>query len=105
MGKIEIATLKAVLKLRNNAYGVSIQEEIEQRLRRSVPDGQIYITLARLEHKGYLKSQFGEPTPERGGRAKKFYTVTGAGQKALNVETAEIATVFGFVGLKDAKGM
>ena len=73
----------AVLRLGQTAYGVSIRHELQDRLNRSVAFGAVYTTLDRLLKKGLVSSFTGEPTPERGGRAKKFYLVTPSGIAAL----------------------
>lgn len=84
LGEFEQLVLLAVLRLGDNAYGVTVRQEIEKRAGRDVALGAIYKTLSRLEEKGYIGSTIGEPTAERGGRRKKFYTVEAAGVKALN---------------------
>ena len=77
LGEFEQVVLLAVLRLGDKAaYAVAIRSEIESRTRRSVSRGSVYITLDRLEVKGYLRSWLGDPTPERGGRAKRFYAAT-----------------------------
>lgn len=73
----------AVLRLGTNAYGVSIQEEIEEQAHRRVTFGALYTTLDRLEDKGFLSSSIGEPSKERGGRAKKYFRVEAKGMKTL----------------------
>lgn len=75
LGEFEQIVLLAVLRLDDEAYAVSIAEEILRCTRRAVSRGSIYITLDRLETKGYLKSWLADPTPERGGRAKRYYAV------------------------------
>jgi DNA-binding PadR family transcriptional regulator len=72
-----------VLRLGKNAYGVTIWEEIEKRTGRSVMIGAVYATLDRLEAKGRISSKVGDPTPERGGRAKRFFKITAQGSAAL----------------------
>ncbi len=74
----------AVLRLGDRAYGVTVRQEIEYRIKREVSIGAIYATLDRLEAKGYVKSQFGDPTPERGGRSKRFFRVSAKGVAAVN---------------------
>jgi len=74
----------ALLRLADRAYGVTVRQEIEARTGREVSIGAIYATLERLEAKGYVKSEFGEPTPERGGRSKRFFHVTAKGMSAVN---------------------
>jgi DNA-binding PadR family transcriptional regulator len=83
LGKFELPVLAAVLRLRDNAYGVSVVEEVSTREEREVPYGAVHTTLSRLEEKGFLSSKMGEPTAERGGRRKRFYSVTAKGQIAL----------------------
>ena len=75
--------LLAVLRLHPNGYGVSIRDEIEQQTGRAPPFGTLYAVLDRLTAKGYLASRLGEPTAERGGRAKLFFTITAPGNAAL----------------------
>lgn len=83
LGEFEQIVLLAVLRLGKNAYGVTILEEIEQRTGRSVMIGAVYATLDRLQIKRYIFSRVGSPTPERGGRAKRFFRVTAQGSVAL----------------------
>ncbi len=83
LGEFEALVLMAVLRLRDAAYGMRIHTEIETRARRQVSYGALYTTLERLEQKGYVSSRVGEPTPERGGRAKKYFSVDNMGKAAL----------------------
>ncbi len=84
LGEFEQLVLLALMRLGPNAYGVTVKQEIEKRTGREVALGAIYKTLARLEEKKYVASTIGDPTPERGGRRKKFYAVEALGVKALN---------------------
>lgn len=84
LGEFEHIIILALLRLNDRAYGVTVRHEIEARTRREVSIGAIYATLDRLEEKGYVKSRLGEPTPERGGRSKRFYHVTAKGVAAVN---------------------
>lgn len=84
LGEFEHIVLLALLRLRNQAYGVTVRQEIHMRTGRDVSIGAVYATLDRLEQKGYVKSRLGDPTPERGGRAKRFFTVTAKGIAAVN---------------------
>lgn len=84
VGEFEHIIILALLRLNDRAYGVTVRHEIEARTRREVSIGAIYATLDRLEEKGYVKSRLGEPTPERGGRSKRFYHVTAKGVAAVN---------------------
>ncbi len=83
LGGFEQMVLLAILRLGASAYGVAIREEIETCAGRSVTAGALYTTLARLENKQLVTSSLGDPTPERGGKAKRFYLVTGAGRAAV----------------------
>jgi PadR family transcriptional regulator, regulatory protein PadR len=84
LGSSEQHVLAALLRLRGNAYGVTIRREIVERTGRDVAVGAIYATLDRLEAKGYVSSRVGEATPERGGRAKRYFEIEAPGERALN---------------------
>lgn len=84
LGQFEEIVLLAVLRLGSEAYGAKIRQATEKALEKSVAIGALYTTLDRLERKGYVKSWQGEATPERGGRAKRYFKVEGAGVQALN---------------------
>jgi PadR family transcriptional regulator, regulatory protein PadR len=73
LGEFEHVVLLAVLRLGDQAYAPPILEEIERCTGRALSRGSVYVTLDRLETKGYLRSRLGDPTPERGGRAKRYY--------------------------------
>src|SRR5690349_23629445 len=75
IGEFEHMVLLAVLRLGDEAYAVTVRDEITRCTGRDVSRGSIYITLDRLETKGYLKSRLADPTPERGGRAKRYYAL------------------------------
>ena len=75
LGEFEHIVLLAILRLGEDAYAVPIADEITRCTGREVSRGSIYITLDRLETKGYLRSWLGDPTPERGGRAKRYYAL------------------------------
>ena len=83
LGEFEQHVLWAVLRLDENAYGMTIHQEIQERAHRVISLGAIYTTLDRLEEKGLISSRVGDPTPERGGRAKKFFKIEGSGAAAL----------------------
>jgi PadR family transcriptional regulator PadR len=82
VGGFELQVLLAVMRLGDDAYGVPISDTIEEASGREVAAGSIYITLDRLESKGLVTSRLGESTPERGGRAKTYYQITGKGVRA-----------------------
>jgi PadR family transcriptional regulator PadR len=83
LGEFEQLVLLAVLQLGDEAYAVPMRQVIERAAARSVSRGALYTTLERLEAKGLLSSQMGEPTIERGGRARRYHSVTPAGLRAL----------------------
>jgi PadR family transcriptional regulator, regulatory protein PadR len=83
LGEFEQIVLLAVLRLGDSAYAVAIRREIEERTGRAVSRGAIYITLDRLEKKGYLVSRLADATAERGGRSKRYYEVMPVGARAL----------------------
>ena len=83
LGEFEEIVLLTVGVLHGNAYGVTIKDEIEQRLKREVTIGALQVTLRRLESKGFLKSNQGESTESRRGRPKLFFEITAYGKKAL----------------------
>ena len=83
LGDFEQIVLLAILRLGDDAYGVSIRAEIAVRTGREVAPGALYTALDRLEEKKFVKSRMGDPTPQRGGRSKRYYLVTAIGQQAL----------------------
>lgn len=83
LGEFEEIVLLAIYNLRNDAYGISIRQALEDVIGRSVSVGAIYATLDRLERKGFIKSWQGEATSERGGRAKRYFEVINKGIDAL----------------------
>jgi PadR family transcriptional regulator, regulatory protein PadR len=83
LGELEQIVLLAVLRLGDEAYAVPILEQIETQTGRKITRGAPYTALERLETKGCLRSRVGDPLPERGGRARRFFTVTPAAVRAL----------------------
>jgi PadR family transcriptional regulator len=83
LGDLEHLVLLAVLRLGQDAYGIPILDEVSARSGRDVSRATIYVALKRLERKGLLASRLGDSTPERGGRAKRFFKLRPAGLKAL----------------------
>jgi len=85
LGEFELLILAALMMLGENAYGMTVYEQVKKLAvgTRSVSLGACYTTLDRLEQKGYVKSFFADPTPERGGRAKRYFEITGLGQVAM----------------------
>ena len=89
-GELELMVLLAVLRLGEEAYGVTIREELERETSRSVAFGTIYKTLGRMEGKGLVRSRMGEPTGERGGRRKKLYEMTPSGLELARRSVADL---------------
>jgi len=83
LGGFELLVLLALMRLGDDAYGVPISEAIEESSGREVAIGSVYITLERLEQKGLVSSRLGEPTAERGGRAKTYFKVTAKGLREV----------------------
>jgi PadR family transcriptional regulator, regulatory protein PadR len=83
LGEFEEVVILTIGILNNTAYSVSIKDEIESRLSRSVSMGALHTALIRLEDKGYLKSFAGEATKERAGRPKRHFEITALGKKAM----------------------
>lgn len=83
LGELEQLILLAILRLGDDAYGVAIRAELDDRAGRAVTPGALYTALERLEAKGLITSRMGDPTPQRGGRAKRYVKVTAAGLRAL----------------------
>jgi DNA-binding PadR family transcriptional regulator len=105
LGEFEQLILAALLMLGENAYGMTIHEQVEKLAAgvRSVSLGSVYTTLDRLEQKGYVKSWFSGPTPERGGRSKRYFEITGAGQKVLKSSAKVAANIV--AGLREIGGV
>lgn len=85
LGKTEIFILLALWHLGKgtNAYGMTIRRDVADRMKKDISIGAVYMILDRLERSGLVKSQKGESTPERGGRAKRYFELTACGEKEL----------------------
>ena len=83
LGEFELVVLIAVARLGSEAYGMTVYEEIVATTGREMSVPAVYVTLTRLEQKGYVSSRKGDPNVERGGRPKKFYRLESAGVSAL----------------------
>jgi PadR family transcriptional regulator PadR len=83
IGDFEQLILLALVRLGDDAYGVSIRTEIERRTGRAVSAGALYTALDRMETRGFVMSRLGEPTPQRGGKRKRMYTLQPAGERAV----------------------
>ncbi len=82
VGKLELMVLLALLRVGRDAYGVPIAQEIHD-IGSGVSIGSVYAALDRLERKGYVTSSLGDPSPERGGRAKKYFQITAKGMREV----------------------
>ena len=93
LGSLEHIVLLALARLDGTAHGMLIRREIEARTGRDVSIGAVYATLERLEQKGYVSSTTSEPTPERGGRAKRLFHLERAGQSALRISARTLRSM------------
>ena len=84
LGHFELLVLLAILRLGDEAYGVPIAQAIEESSGKPVILATVYNTLERLEEKGLIRSTIGQPTPERGGRAKRYFEITQAGRREVS---------------------
>jgi DNA-binding PadR family transcriptional regulator len=101
----ELMILLSILRLGENAYGVPIAREIESTAKRPVVFGAVYAALTRLQDMGLVTSTIGDPTPERGGKAKRFFRVTAKGLKAVReAQRALVALWTDVPALKGAIG-
>ena len=99
LGEMELMVLLAVLRLGDDAYGVPISKELLDLAGREVALGSIYAALDRIEEKGFVTSFLGEPTPERGGRAKRYFRVTPAGVQALKTTRTALTKLWSGIPL------
>ena len=102
LGTLEQIVLLAVMRLGDRAYGMTIRDEIEKRTGRAISFGAVYVTLQRLQDKKLVSSWVGEPTAERGGRAKRFFQVTAAGRQAVRRVQDAVASMA--KGLREVRG-
>lgn len=94
IGEFEQLVLLSILRLRPEAYGIPILDEIQKRTGRSVRRAAVYVALHRLEEKGLVRSRLGDPRPERGGRARKYYEVEAAGKVLLRESRAALLVMW-----------
>jgi DNA-binding PadR family transcriptional regulator len=92
LGEFEYAVLLAILQT-ENAYAVPVRALIEERTGRAIARGALYTALERLESKGYLKSRMGDPTDDRGGKPRRYFTVTALGLRALRTTHASLSNL------------
>lgn len=94
LGEFEHIVLAAVLRLRDDAYGMMIRREILERTGQDASIGAVYTTLDRLKAKGFVSSYVGEKTAERGGRSKKYFEITSSGVEALQASVERLASMW-----------
>jgi PadR family transcriptional regulator, regulatory protein PadR len=102
LAEFELMVLLAVLRLGEGAYGVPISQEIKLQSGREVALGSVYAALERLEEKDLVASEFGDPTPQRGGRAKRYFRVTKKGLR--EAREARNALLNLWRGLRELEG-
>lgn len=103
IGEFEYLVLAACQRLGDGAYGSSIAEAIEAATARTCSSGALYLTLDRLEAKGFITTRMGEATRQRGGRAKRLVQITGLGRHAAAEFYSTVARVTSGIHWKDAK--
>ena len=91
LGEFEIYVMLALAHLGADAYGIAIRQEITRRTGREIAIGAVYATLSRLADKGLVVYELSEPQPVQGGRARKLFTLTAAGERALAHATSMLA--------------
>jgi PadR family transcriptional regulator len=100
IGEFEQMLLLAAMSLGEDAYGVRLMDELESRVGRSVSRGSVYVTLDRMEDKGWITSELSDPRPERGGRPRRIVTVTPEGLDGLRRSRAALLELW--TGLEEA---
>ena len=102
LGNFELMLLLALLRLGEDAYGVTIAQELEEQTGREVVVASVYATLDRLQERGMVASSLGDSTPERGGRAKRYFRITGAGLREVREARKSLMNLW--EGLPQLKG-
>jgi DNA-binding PadR family transcriptional regulator len=99
LGELELLVMLALVRLGDEAYGVSIRQEIERRTGHSVAIGAVYATLDRLDEKRFVTTWLSDPLPVRGGRARKHWRLTALGERAVRNAAASLAGMLEGLGL------
>ena len=102
LGEFELLVMLTVMRLGEGAYGVPIAREIEQQTGRDVAFGTVYATLERLQQKGFVRSDLGDATPERGGRAKRYFRATPTGLRTVRETKPSLIRLW--KGLRELEG-
>jgi len=100
---MELMVLLAIVRLGDQAYGVPISKELLSLAGREVALGSIYAALDRLEAKGFVKSSLGDPTPERGGRAKRYFQATRAGFRSVTMTRRALTNLWSGLPLLEGR--
>lgn len=94
LGEFEELVLLFVAALHDEAYGVSILESLEEKLKKTFNISAVHVALKRMEDKGFVRSRFGGVTTSRGGRRKKYYTITALGKRVLDDQYALRTSIY-----------
>jgi PadR family transcriptional regulator, regulatory protein PadR len=105
LGEFELMILFAILHLGDQAYGVPIARELERHRGREVSVGSVYAALERLETKGLIGSSLGDPTPERGGKAKRYFRVNKEGMRQMSETRRVLTSLWNQVPQWEGKGI
>jgi PadR family transcriptional regulator PadR len=99
LGELELMVLLALVRLGEDAYGVPISRELQALAQRDVALGSVYAALDRVAEKGFVTSRLGEPTVERGGRAKRYFRITPSGLRAVKATRSALISLWSGVPL------
>jgi PadR family transcriptional regulator PadR len=102
LGEFEHIILLTIMRLKGEAYGVNVRQQIKELIDRDVSIGALYATIDRLEKKSYIIARSGDPTPERGGRAKRYFTLTSNGIKVLKQTKNSLDMLWSGLSLNNA---
>jgi PadR family transcriptional regulator PadR len=102
LGNFDLMLLLALMRLGDDAYGVTIARELEEQTGREVVIASVYATLDRLQERGLVVSSLGDATPERGGKAKRYFRITGAGVREVRDARQSLMNLW--KGLPELKG-
>jgi DNA-binding PadR family transcriptional regulator len=103
LGEMELMVLLAVVRLGDGAYGVPISKELLELAGRELAFGSIYAALDRMQRKGFVTSVLGDSTPERGGRAKRYFRATPAGIRALKMTRTALMNLWSGIPLLEGR--
>ena len=98
VGRLELAALLSVARMKGDAYGLEVRRDLVEQTGRDHSVGAVYTTLQRLEDKGLIQSRTGDPTPVRGGRSRRLFSLTGAGARVLREARRDADALWAGVG-------